>query len=181
MSAKRGFWNGATPPLGYKIVEAERRGQKIKLPSQGTRSRTRMFVVSYANGAPERIRTSDPQIRSLAGCADFAVQNCKLGIDGGKSNQWLSCPIANHPAAVTEEPQHHLSLYDGRELIGSIVGEGQAWCGLDPRGNVVPGSPFKSRKAAVAALNAVRPGPCAADARMDNSDISAPNGSGEAG
>ena len=29
-SAKQGFWNGATPPLGYKIVEAERRGQKIK-------------------------------------------------------------------------------------------------------------------------------------------------------
>jgi hypothetical protein len=29
-SAKQGFWNGATPPLNYKIVEAERRGQKIK-------------------------------------------------------------------------------------------------------------------------------------------------------
>jgi site-specific DNA recombinase len=29
-SAKQGFWNGAMPPLGYKIVEAERRGQKIK-------------------------------------------------------------------------------------------------------------------------------------------------------
>lgn len=29
-SAKQGFWNGATPPLGYNIVEAERRGQKIK-------------------------------------------------------------------------------------------------------------------------------------------------------
>ena len=29
-SAKQGFWNGATPPLGYKIVEAETRGSKIK-------------------------------------------------------------------------------------------------------------------------------------------------------
>jgi site-specific DNA recombinase len=29
-SAKQGFWNGATPPIGYKIVEAELRGQKIK-------------------------------------------------------------------------------------------------------------------------------------------------------
>ena len=29
-SAKQGFWNGSMPPLGYKIVEAERRGQKIK-------------------------------------------------------------------------------------------------------------------------------------------------------
>ena len=29
-SAKQGYSNGAMPPLGYKIVEAERRGQKIK-------------------------------------------------------------------------------------------------------------------------------------------------------
>jgi site-specific DNA recombinase len=29
-SARQGFWNGSTPPLGYRIVEAERRGAKIK-------------------------------------------------------------------------------------------------------------------------------------------------------
>ena len=29
-SAKQGFWNGARPPLGYRIFEAERRGAKIK-------------------------------------------------------------------------------------------------------------------------------------------------------
>jgi site-specific DNA recombinase len=29
-SARQGFWNGATPPLGYRIVEAEQRGSKIK-------------------------------------------------------------------------------------------------------------------------------------------------------
>lgn len=29
-NAKQNFWNGTTPPLGYRIVEAERRGQKIK-------------------------------------------------------------------------------------------------------------------------------------------------------
>jgi len=29
-SAKQGFWNGATPPLGYRIVAAEHRGSKIK-------------------------------------------------------------------------------------------------------------------------------------------------------
>ena len=29
-SAKQGFWNGARPPLGYRIYEAERRGAKIK-------------------------------------------------------------------------------------------------------------------------------------------------------
>jgi site-specific DNA recombinase len=29
-NARQGFWNGATPPLGYKLIEAERRGAKIK-------------------------------------------------------------------------------------------------------------------------------------------------------
>jgi DNA invertase Pin-like site-specific DNA recombinase len=29
-NASQGFWNGATAPLGYKLVEAEKRGTKIK-------------------------------------------------------------------------------------------------------------------------------------------------------
>ena len=29
-NARQGFWNGATAPLGYKLVEGERRGAKIK-------------------------------------------------------------------------------------------------------------------------------------------------------
>ena len=29
-NARQNFWNGASPPLGYRIVEAERRGHKIK-------------------------------------------------------------------------------------------------------------------------------------------------------
>ena len=29
-NARQGYWNGARPPLGYRIVEAERRGAKIK-------------------------------------------------------------------------------------------------------------------------------------------------------
>ena len=29
-NARQGFWNGATPPLGYKLIEAEKRGAKIK-------------------------------------------------------------------------------------------------------------------------------------------------------
>ncbi len=29
-NARQGFWNGALPPFGYRTVEAERRGQRIK-------------------------------------------------------------------------------------------------------------------------------------------------------
>jgi hypothetical protein len=28
--ARQGFWNGALPPIGYRIVAAEQRGSKIK-------------------------------------------------------------------------------------------------------------------------------------------------------
>jgi site-specific DNA recombinase len=29
-NARQGFWNGYTAPLGYRLVEAERRGTKVK-------------------------------------------------------------------------------------------------------------------------------------------------------
>jgi site-specific DNA recombinase len=29
-NSRQGFWNGGIPPFGYRSVEAERRGQKIK-------------------------------------------------------------------------------------------------------------------------------------------------------
>ena len=29
-NARQGFWNGSRPPLGYKTVEAELRGQRVK-------------------------------------------------------------------------------------------------------------------------------------------------------
>lgn len=29
-NARQGFWNGALPPIGYRIVEAENRGAKVK-------------------------------------------------------------------------------------------------------------------------------------------------------
>jgi site-specific DNA recombinase len=43
-NARQGFWNGATAPLGYKLVEAEKRGTKIKkkLDIDPRRSRDRL-------------------------------------------------------------------------------------------------------------------------------------------
>ncbi len=52
-SAKQGFWNGATPPLGHRIVEAERRGSKIKkrlgVDSVGSEL-VRLIFALYAEG-----------------------------------------------------------------------------------------------------------------------------------
>lgn len=69
--------------------------------------------------------------------------------------------------ALIDMPLRHLSLYDGRELIGAVIGADRDWRALGARGNAIPGAPFKSRRAAIAALNAARHGGCA-DARLDN-------------
>ena len=46
-------------------------------------------------GAPGRIRTSDPQIRSLDHCIDLVRFFCKPDTKGGIAHQYVSWPIAN--------------------------------------------------------------------------------------
>lgn len=64
-----------------------------------------------------------------------------------------------------------LSIYDGRNLTGSVHGTGKEWRAFDARGNQIPGK-FASQAAAVAALNSSLPVSCVCDvtARMDNSE-----------
>ena len=55
-NAKQGFWNGASPPLGYRIVEAERRGQKIKKKLEidpVEEEIVQLIYRLYADGDPE--------------------------------------------------------------------------------------------------------------------------------
>ena len=61
-NAKQGFWNGASPPLGYTIIEAERRGQKIKkhLAVEPVEAETvRLIFRLYAEGDT---RTGTPSL-----------------------------------------------------------------------------------------------------------------------
>ena len=72
-------------------------------------------------------------------------------------------------AAPKIEPDRHVSVYDGRDLAGSVSGVGRDWRAFDAAGNQLPGE-FKSMKAAVAAVNTLLPGAvCDANARRDNS------------
>lgn len=86
-----------------------------------------------------------------------------------KAQQGTKHRLADEYDAAQEGGTRYLTIYEGRELIGSVVGAGRDWRALDARGRALPGAPFKSEIVAVAALNAARPGPCAADARLDNS------------
>jgi DNA invertase Pin-like site-specific DNA recombinase len=52
-NARQGFWNGAMPPLGYRVIEAEKRGAKIKkkLAIDPVEAETvRLIFTIYLNG-----------------------------------------------------------------------------------------------------------------------------------
>ena len=58
-SAKQGFWNGARPPLGYRAVEAERRGAKVKkrlevdpVEAETVRLIFRLYATGEGNSGP---------------------------------------------------------------------------------------------------------------------------------
>jgi site-specific DNA recombinase len=55
-NARQGFWNGATAPLGYKVIEAEKRGAKVKkkLDIDPVEAETvRLIFTLYLNGDGE--------------------------------------------------------------------------------------------------------------------------------
>jgi site-specific DNA recombinase len=67
-NAKQGFWNGATPPLGYRIVEAERRGQKVKKKLEVDpveKETVELIFRLYADGVPA---TNTPPLGIKAIC-----------------------------------------------------------------------------------------------------------------
>jgi DNA invertase Pin-like site-specific DNA recombinase len=45
-NARQGFWNGALPPIGYRIVASEQRGAKIKKKLEIDRKRSLITVVN---------------------------------------------------------------------------------------------------------------------------------------
>jgi len=100
-NAKQGLWNGVSPPLGYTIVEAERRGQKIKkhLAVKTVEAETvRLIFRLYAEGDT---RTDTPP----------------LGIK--QLVKWLNSPGYRTKAGGTfgVGPTHHIptnTVYVGR-------------------------------------------------------------------
>ncbi|MHC6150547.1 hypothetical protein ACVSQB_02000 [Bradyrhizobium elkanii] len=62
----------------------------------------------------------------------------------------------------------HLSVYDGRNLVGTVNGIDRTWLAFDAIGNALPGE-FSSYRAAAAAVSAARANPCASDDRFDGS------------
>lgn len=62
-NARQGFWNGSRPPLGYRTVEAEMRGQRVKkrlvidpIEAEQVRLMFRLFVEGDAGSGPMGIK-----------------------------------------------------------------------------------------------------------------------------
>ncbi|MGE0848275.1 MAG: recombinase family protein [Hyphomicrobiaceae bacterium] len=62
-NARQGFWNGSRPPLGYRTVEAEMRGERVKkrlvidpIEAEQVRLMFRLFVEGDAGSGPMGIK-----------------------------------------------------------------------------------------------------------------------------
>jgi site-specific DNA recombinase len=63
-NARQGFWNGSRPPLGYKTIEAEQRGQRVKkklaidvVEAEQVRLMFRLFLEGDNGSGPMGIKT----------------------------------------------------------------------------------------------------------------------------
>ena len=63
-NARQGFWNGSRPPLGYKTIEAEQRGQRVKkklaidpVEAEQVRLMFKLFLEGDSGSGPMGIKT----------------------------------------------------------------------------------------------------------------------------
>jgi DNA invertase Pin-like site-specific DNA recombinase len=63
-NARQGFWNGSCPPLGYRTVEAERRGARVKkklavdpVEAEQVRLIFKLFIEGHQGSGPMGIKT----------------------------------------------------------------------------------------------------------------------------
>jgi DNA invertase Pin-like site-specific DNA recombinase len=63
-NARQGFWNGSCPPLGYRTVEAERRGARVKkklavdpVEAEQVRLIFKLFIEGHQGSGPIGIKT----------------------------------------------------------------------------------------------------------------------------
>ena len=82
-NAAQGFWNGATPPLGYRLCEAEQRGAKLKKKLQidpVEAEQVQLMFGLYADGDPAS-NTAPLGIKSLCSWLNRSGYRTKTGFN----------------------------------------------------------------------------------------------------
>lgn len=102
-NARQGFWNGARPPLGYRIVAAEQRGTKIKTkleiePVQADKVR---LIYSLALNGNEN--TGPMGLKAIAKHLN------KRGLTTRNGGRWGSSSVYNALTAPTYIGEHHFN------------------------------------------------------------------------
>ena len=99
------------------------------------------------DGAPERIRTSDPQIRRLGQIVENKEPFCKPTTDAAHIDQWVSTPVANQKAGRKTREKGNAAAGVGARNGANRKGSGKGTGGK----NTAQAAPLTS--AVVAVLN----------------------------
>jgi DNA invertase Pin-like site-specific DNA recombinase len=99
-SAKQGFWNGTTPPLGYRIVAAERRVPRPRSDSKSTRSKPSSSAWSFGYMQREMADLD----RSGSRKRPRGSMRTAIGLAGAQPS--ASVPFTAFSRAVTTRPEN---------------------------------------------------------------------------
>jgi hypothetical protein len=119
------------------------------------------FAVLSQFGAPEEIRTPDPQIRSLTPSVETSTISCKPASKQGETNQRVRRSNANQFVPIIQktpefEPLEH-SVYHGRQRLGCYVRiAARRYAAYDARNRSL--GKFKKRKDAWSAISSAARG-----------------------
>ena len=99
-NARQGFWNGAHPPFGYRTIEAERRGQRIKKwweieprAAEIVRLMFRLFLEGDGSAGPMGVKAIAAWLNSRGFATDRASRSM--------SGRFTACSRARAIPALT--------------------------------------------------------------------------------
>ena len=129
-NARQGFWNGSRPPLGYKTIEAERRGARVKkkLAIDPVEAEQVQLISAVSRRRP-RLRPDGHQgHRELAERARATRTRLADGLGNWASACAVDQPRLYRPAALQLEGLQDLSAQgrsehifcDARAIVGSV-------------------------------------------------------------
>ena len=102
-NARQGFWNGARPPIGYKIVAAEQRGTKIKTKleiDEGQAGKVRLIY---------RLALSGEENTGPMGIKAIATHLNARGVTTRDGGRWGSSAVHYILTAPTYVGEHHFN------------------------------------------------------------------------
>jgi site-specific DNA recombinase len=102
-NARQGFWNGARPPLGYRIIAAEQRGTKIKTKLEIDPVQADKIRLIYRLALNGHDNTGPMGLKAIAAHLNTAGLTTR---DGGR---WSISSVHHALTALTYVGEHHFN------------------------------------------------------------------------